>query len=206
MKLRHWTSRAALLAAGLLALAWTAPGSLAQGAQRPEISFTVHRLKEPNVEGPDVERTYFFAAGKRIVFGLPKECRSTINDNGFLLLPNGLDGEIQVSRSSFKPDFDLAENALAYRDAAAKGTPKGANQLEVQQPVLNPYPYNGWKSLGFTWTYSIAGRPMTRTVSYINLEVGVQVRVTTLAVKNDSEQLNKIARQFMSGWWVMGDK
>ncbi len=206
MCLRLRISPAALLTAGLLALTWTAPESLAQEARRPEISFTVHRLKEPNVEGPDVERTYFLAAGKRIVFGLPKECRVTINDNGFLLLPNGLDGEIQVGRSAFTADFDLAKNALTYREAAAKGTPKGANQLEVQQPVLNPFPYNGWKSLGFTWTYSIAGRPMTRTVSYINLEVGVQVMVTTLAVKKDAEQVDKISKQFLSSWWVMGDK
>lgn len=202
---RHWTSpAAALLTAGLLTLAGLVPAAPAQDTARPEISFTVHRIKEANVEGPDVERTYFTAAGQRIVFGLPQKCRATINDTGFLLLPEGLDGEIQVGRSTFAPDFDLPKNALAYREAAAKGNPRGAEQLEVQQPQLDPYPFNGWKSLGFTWTYAIAGRPMVRTVSYINLEVGVQVMVTTLAAKADAEKIHKIARQFMSGWWIMG--
>jgi len=204
MRPHLWSSQVTILAAGLLALAGPIHEIAAQNAQRPEIAFTVHRLNEPNVEGPDVERTYFLAAGKRIVFGQPKDCHFTFNDAGFLILPTGLDGEIQVSRSTFTPESDLAENALKYRESAAKGTPKGATQPEVQQPVMNPYPYNGWKSLGFVWTYALSGRPMTRTVNYINLEVGVQVVVTTLAAKNDAEAVNKIARQFMSGWWVMG--
>lgn len=192
------------LASGLLALASPSPGAAVEGAQRPEISFTVHRLKETNVEGPDMERTYFVAGGKRIVFGEPKDCRFTVNDAGILILPAKLDGEIRITRSTFTPEFNLTENALKYRDAADQGTPRGATQIVVQQPVLNPYPYNGWKSLGFTWTYVLAARPMMRTVSYINLEVGVQVMVTTLATVDDAEAVNKIARQFMSGWWVMG--
>jgi hypothetical protein len=204
MRLHHWPSRAAVLAAGFLALARPSLGAGVEGAQRPEISFTIHRLKETNVEGPDVERTYFLAGGKRVVFGEPKDCRFTVNDGGILILPASLDGEIRVTRSTFTPEFDLAENALKYRDAAAKNTPRGATQIVVQQPVMNPYPYNGWKSLGFVWTYAFSGRPMTRTVSYINLEVGVQVMVTTLATVNHAEPVNKIAKQFMSAWWVMG--
>jgi hypothetical protein len=30
--------------------------------------------------------------------------------------------------------------------------------------------------------------------------------VTTLAVKSDAEKVNKIAKQFMSSWWVMGTR
>ena len=83
--------------------------------------------------------------------------------------------------------------------------PQGAIHVEVQQPVLNPYPFNGWKSIGFTWTYSRYGQQMVRTVSYINLEIGTQIVVTTLAGINRAEKVDKIARQFMSSWWVMSD-
>jgi hypothetical protein len=115
----------------------------------------------------------------------------------------GLDGEILVKQSTFTPETALAANALKYREAAAKEMPQGASQVEVQQPVMNPYPYNGWTSLGFTWSYASSGRPMVRTVSYINLEIGVQIVVTILAVKDDAEKVDKIAKQFMSSWWVM---
>jgi len=71
--------------------------------------------------------------------------------------------------------------------------------------MMNPYPYNGWKSLGFTWNYAYYGRPMVRTVSYINLEVGVQVMVTTLSSKANAGKAAKLGRQFMSSWWVKGD-
>jgi hypothetical protein len=194
-----------LLGAGVLGLAFCAPRAGAADGRPPAISFNVLKLKQENVEGPDVERTYFAAGAKRIVFGIPKGCRLSMKDGGLLILlmDAGLDGEILVKQSTFTPEMALAANALKYREAAAKEMPQGAAQVEVQQPVMNPYPYNGWTSLGFTWSYASSGRPMVRTVSYINLEIGVQIVVTTLAVKNDAEKVDKIAKQFMSSWWVM---
>lgn len=203
---RIGSSRFTLLASVTLALSILAPGARAEGAPPPEISFNVFKMKEENVEGPDVERTYFLAGSKRIVFGQPKGCTLTSAGGHLLILltDTGLDGEIHVDRSAFTPESDLARDALLYRAAAAKDMPNGATGVEVQQPVMNPYPYNGWKSLGFTWTYASSGRSMVRTVSYINLEIGTQIVVTTLSSKKDAEQVNKIARQFMSSWWVMG--
>jgi hypothetical protein len=188
-----------------MGLGFGAPRTGAADARRPVISFNVMKLKQENVEGPDVERTYFAAGAKRIVFGIPKGCRLSMTDGGLLILlmDAGLDGEILVKQSSFTPETALGANALKYREAASKEMPQGATQVEVQQPVLNPYPYNGWTGLGFTWSYASSGRPMVRTVSYINLEIGVQIVVTTLAVKNDAEMVEKIVRQFMSSWWVM---
>ena len=190
----------------MLALAFVSSAARAADLQRPEISFTVHQLREENAEGPDMERTYFMAAGRRIVFGTPKGCRLTQDGGGLLILlaDTGLDGEIHVNRSSFTPESDLAANALIYRAAASQGVPKGATNIEVKPPMMDLYPYNGWKSLGFTWTYSISGRSMVRTVSYINLKIGVQIIVTTLAEKSNAEKVGKIARDFMSSWWVMG--
>ncbi len=75
----------------------------------------------------------------------------------------------------------------------------------MQQPVLDPYPYNGWKSLGFTWTYELFGRRMMRTVSYINLEIGTQLELTTIAEQKYAETVGKIAKDFMSSWWLMDD-
>jgi hypothetical protein len=142
-----------------------------------------------------------------MVFGVPKGGRLTAGD-GFLLLPTeeGVNGEIHVSRSPFTPDMDLAENALQYRDAASKGVPPGATKVVVAPPAMNPYPYNGWKSLGFTWSYASYGSSTVRTVSYINLDVGVQVVVTTLAAQNDAPKIQKLAQQFMASWWVMATK
>ena len=155
-------------------------------------------------EGPEFARTYFMAGGKRIALGVPKGVRLSVGD-GFILLPvdGRFDGEIHVTRSPFATDFDLAKNALEYREAGARETPKGATDVEVQQPVMDPYPFNGWKSLGFHWTYSSFGRPMVRTVNYINLDVGVQIVVTTLAVKKDADKVDKLAKQFIGTWWVM---
>ncbi|MEP6668424.1 MAG: hypothetical protein ABJF10_04685 [Chthoniobacter sp.] len=206
MKLRTLFSKTTALAVGIVALACASREARAADSQHPEISFAVQHLREENVEGPNVERTYFMAAGKRVVFGLPKGCQLSAGD-GFLLLPTeaGLDGEIRVSRSSFTPETDLAAEALTYRDAATQGLPKDATHVEAKPPVMNTYPYNGWKSMGFSWTYSAYGKPMVRTVSYINLQVGVQIVVTTLAVQSDAEKVNKLARQFISSWWVMGD-
>ncbi|MEO6786273.1 MAG: hypothetical protein ABI318_09095 [Chthoniobacteraceae bacterium] len=205
MTTRIFPLRATVLAIGILASAFVSRDGCAAETERHEISFTVHKLREDNVEGPDVERTYFTAGSKRIVFGEPKGCRLTFDDNGLLILLTDahLDGEIHVSRSTFTPGLDLAENALIYRDAASKGSPKGATEITVQQPEMDPYPYNGWKSLGFTWTYSLFGRQMIRTVSYINLRIGEQIVVTTLSGKRDDAKVREIARQFMSSWWVM---
>lgn len=205
MKSHPLLSRVPTVVAGIVALALLHGAAGVAESPHPDISFIVHKLKEENVEGPDMERTYFMAAGKRMVFGEPTGCRVGTEDGGFvLLLTDGLDGEIHVSRSTFTPELDLARNALKYRSAASASVPAGATNLEVQPPTMNPYPYNGWKSLGFTWTYSLSGRSMVRTVSYINLEVGVQVVVTTLAAKSDAEKVEKIAKQFMSSWWVIG--
>jgi hypothetical protein len=194
------------LAAGILALAFTSATARGADSTRPEISFVVHTLREENVEGPDVERTYFTVGSQRIVFGQPRNCRLNLESGDLVVLLTGagLDGEIRVSRSSFTSESDLAGEALKYRDAASASMPRDATTIEAQPPVLNPYPYNGWKSLGFTWTYSFSGRPMTKTVSYINLETGVQIVVTTVAAKKDAEKVGKIAREFMSSWWVMG--
>lgn len=202
------TPVATLLAAGLLTLATSSWEAHAQAplSPPPEISFAVNKLLEENAEGPNVERTYFSAGSKKIVFGLPKDCRlSPAGDHLTILLTDtGLDGEIHVARSPFSKEMDLAAEALKYREAAAKDLPGGATNIEVQQPVLNPYPFNGWKSLGFTWTYSSSGRSMVRTVSFINLEFGTQIMVTTLSVKKDSEKVSKLARDFMGSWWVKG--
>lgn len=199
-------SRAALLGAAILGLLSTPDVSRAAASPPPEISFNIYKLKEENVEGPDVERTYFSAGDKRIAFGQPKGCHlSSAGDQLDILLSDaGLDGEIHVNRSPFTVDLDLAAAALKYRDAATRDLPQGAQNVEVQTPVMNAYPYNGWKSLGFIWTYSLSGRPMVRTVSYINLEIGTQIVVTTLAERKDAEAVSKIARKFMSSWWVMG--
>jgi len=200
-------SRLTLPAFALLAALCVTGDAHGQDGKPPEVSFVARRVKESNVEGPDVERTYFPAGRKRIAFGQPKGCQFTFGDSSLTILLSeaGLDGEIHVSRSAFTPESDLARDALKYRDAATKEMPNGATNVEVQQPVMNPYPFNGWKSLGFTWTYAVGGRSMVRTVSYINLEIGTQVMVTTLSVKKDAEQVGKIARQFMSSWWVMKD-
>jgi hypothetical protein len=81
--------------------------------------------------------------------------------------------------------------------------PGGATNIQVAQPVMNPYPFNGWKSLGFTWTYGLYGRPMVRTVSYLNLDGGVQVIITTVASQKSAEKIDKMAKQFIASWWVM---
>lgn len=196
---------AAVLAAGILTVSIVSPIARAAVDRPPEIAFNVFKMTEENVEGPDVERTYLLAGGKRIVFGPPKNCRLTGEGDRLtiLLTDAGLDGEIHVTRSPFTPESDLARDALVYRAAGASSMPSGADGVEVQTPVMNPYPYNGWKSLGFTWTYVSGGRSMIRTVSYINLEIGTQIVITTLSSKKDAEQVEKIARQFMSSWWVM---
>jgi hypothetical protein len=189
-----------------LSIAIGSPEAEAATDQREaEISFAVQTLREENVEGPDVERTFFWAGSKRIVFGQPKGTRLSPDGGNLLILLTdlGLDGEIHVSPSPFRPDFDLAENALTYRETSAQRLPNGAMGVQVQQPVLNPYPYNGWKSLGFRWEYSFSGRRVVRTVSYINLEIGSQIVVTTLASRDDAEKVVKVAKDFMSSWWVM---
>ncbi|EDY17471.1 hypothetical protein CfE428DRAFT_4988 [Chthoniobacter flavus Ellin428] len=200
-------SKALLLAAGFLTLAFV-PGEMkAADGNPPQISFGAHKLMETNVEGPDVERTYFTIGENRVVFGLPKGWRLSTGD-GFLLLPEEgtVDGEIHVTRSPFTPDFDLATNVLKYRESAAQGMPQGASKEQAQQPLMDPYPFNGWKSLGFVWSYGGQGRAMVRTVSYINLDakLGVQVIVTTLASKQDSPKIEKAAKDFMASWWVKG--
>jgi hypothetical protein len=197
-----------LITAALLGLAAFTPVTRAETGRPPEIAFNIFKATEENVEGPDVERTYFLAGGKRVVFGLPKDCRVSGDGDRLLitLADAGLDGENSVTRSLFTPESDLAKDALVYRAAGVGSMPRGAASVEVQTPVMNPYPYNGWKSLGFTWTYLSSGRSMVRTVSYINLEIGAQIVVTTLAAKKDAEKVDKLAKQFMSSWWVMGGK
>jgi hypothetical protein len=204
MNFRFSLSRYALLATGVVTLGLLSGQTNADQAQPGEISFALHTLKETNVEGPDVERTYFTIGKKRIVIGQPKGCRFKIeNANLILILTDaGLDGEIHVSRSAFTPELDLVANALQYRDAAVKSIPKGASEIVPQPPILNFYPYNGWKSIGLKSTYSLYGRSMTRTVTYVNLEVGAQVVVTMLAANKDTEKVEKLAQQFMSSWWV----
>jgi hypothetical protein len=204
MNFRNSLSRYALVATAVATLGLLSGPTNADQAQPGEISFALHTLKETNVEGPDVERTYFTIGSKRIVIGQPKGCRFK-NENGNLVLvlsDAGLDGEIQVSRSAFTPELEFVANALQYRDAVAKSIPKGASEIVTHPPSLNFYPYNGWKSIGIKSTYSLIGRSMTRTVGYVNLEVGAQLAVTTLAANKDTEKVEKLAQQFMSSWWV----
>jgi hypothetical protein len=204
VKMRHFLLRKAVLAAGFLTLIVPCRNVSAANGKPPEIAFGITRITENNVEGPDVERTYFTAGDKRIVFGTPHGWRLSAG-NGFLLLPTdgSVDGEVHVTKSAFTSDVELTTNALQYRDSATRDMPQGAENAQVQAPVLNSYPYNGWKSIGFTWTYSVQGRAMVRTVNFINLEFGAQVMVTTLAAKQDADKVDKVAHQFMGSWWVM---
>lgn len=204
MNTRIFLSRAAVLAAGFLILTFPSRDAGAAGGKAPDIAFGANKIMETNVEGPDVERTYFTAGDKRIAFGTPKGWRLSVS-NGFLLLPvdGSVDGEIHVTHSPFTAETDLTTNALQYRESATRDMPPGAENTQVQAPVLNSYPYNGWKSLGFTWTYAAQGRAMVRTVHFINLDIGAQVMVTTLAARQDAEKVDKVAHQFMSSWWVM---
>ncbi|HEY3897432.1 MAG TPA: hypothetical protein VGM54_02400 [Chthoniobacter sp.] len=203
MESHHHPSRPGIVVAIIAALVSHFSIASAAAAAPPQISFAVYKTTEESVEGPDVERTFCTVGDNRLVFGVPKGCRLSSGD-GLMLLPTeaGLDGEIHVNRSPLTPDIDLATNALKYRDEASRGLPQGATNVVVAQPAMNPYPYNGWKSLGFTWTYASYGRPMVRTVSYINLEVGVQVVVTTLSAQADAAKVQKLAQQFMGSWWV----
>jgi hypothetical protein len=175
-------------------------------SESPKVSFALQTLKEENVEGPDVERTYFTVGADKISVAPPNGCQMRVEDDSLVLILSGLnlDGEIKITQSPFSPGFELTRNALKYRDDGAAALPRGAEQIQVEQPVLNPYPFNGWKSLGFTWNYAFRGRPMLRSVAYMNLEVGAQVVVTTLASKADASKVEAIAKQFIGSWWVMG--
>lgn len=179
--------------------------ALAEASHPPEIAFGAFKSNEENVEGPDVERTYFTVGAKRVAYGMPKGCRFSVDGSGFTLTPTeiGLEGVIHVGRSPFTPDVSLAENALTYRDAAAGSVPHGAVDVELQPPVVDPFPYNGWKSLGFAWNYTFYGRSLHKSVSYINLEVGVQIMVTMESTQAGADAVDKKARQFLSSWWVM---
>lgn len=206
MRQRTVAFGAAALAACIL-FASLIVSSRADDAAKPEISFALHKSIESGSEGPDAERTYFVAAGKRIALGVPKGCQLSGGDGLLLLLTDtGLDGEIHVKRSPFTPDLNLAENALQYRATAQKDLPEDAAVLQPSPPVMNPYPFNGWKSIGFTWSFSAFGRSQVRTVNYINLEMGVQIVVTTISAKSDAEKVDKIAKQFLASWWVMSDR
>jgi hypothetical protein len=44
---------------------------------------------------------------------------------------------------------------------------------------------------------------MVRTVTYVNIDGGVQLVVTTVAASKDAPRVMEIAREFMSSWWVM---
>lgn len=169
------------------------------------ISFAVNETVEESVEGPDVKRTYFTVGDQRVAFGVPPGCHLNTGGDGFVLTftETGLDGEVRVSRSSFKPEFDLATNVAKYRDAAFDKVPKGATQVEEQKVEEEPFPYNGWKSLGFIWNYALYGRLVRQSVSYVNLESGAQAVVTTLAARSDADRAENAARQFLGSWYVM---
>ncbi len=179
--------------------------STAKATEAKPISFTLRTWDDANSEGPNVKRTFFTVGKKRIAVGLPKGCRFNATEDklALVLLDADVDGEIYVTASPFSPDVDLATNALKYRDAAQADLPRGASGVATFPPQMNVYSYNGWKSLGFTWTYVLIGRSSIRTITYLNLDVGAQVVVTTLAAGKDTEKVAKIAQQFVSSWWVM---
>ena len=169
----------------------------------PEISFEVHKVLETPAEGPDVERTYFLVGSKRVAFAVPRDCHFQSSD-GFALTPDGdSDAEIHVTRSPLTLDANFATEAVRYHEVAAAGLPPGVEGEKPAAPVMDTYPFNGWKSMEFTWSYSLYGRSVVRSVTFINLESGVQVMVTTVAAKNEAAKIEKLARQFLSSWWVM---
>jgi len=171
--------------------------------QPPKISFTVQKVMETPAEGPDVERSFFLIGPKRVAFGVPKGCHLQVGD-GFTLKPeDGSDGEIQVTRSPFTREMNFASEAVRYHDFAAREVPQGVEGENPAVPVMDTYPFNGWKSMGFTWSYSLYGRSVVRSVSFINVDLGVQVMVTTTASKKDAPNIEKLAAQFLSSWWVM---
>lgn len=195
------------LTLSLFAASWPSPTVLGADSSSPEISFALRKLSEANVEGPDVERTYFTIGAARVFIGIPKGCEARLEDGSLVLLmknPN-LDGEVRVSRSPFATDVDMVSNALTYRDADPNRAPKGATDPLPESPALNPYPYNGWKSIGFATNYSLYGKSMRRTVAYLNLDAGAQIVVTTVAAKDISEKVEKVARQFIASWWVKAE-
>lgn len=180
-----------------------APGQPAPPAKPPEISFVVRKFVETPAEGPDVERTYFLVGYKRVAFGMPRNCR-LLGGEDFRLTPeDGSDSEIQVTRSVFTPESNFAKEAVRYHDVAVRGLPQEVEGENPTAPVMDPYPFNGWKSMGFTWSYSLYGRSVVRNVSFINLDLGVQIMVTTVASKSDAPKIEKLAKQFLSSWWVM---
>lgn len=193
----------------LMAVAGTAWLDLAPqaafGADSPHatISFDVHKLEEENVEGPNLVRTYFTVGDQRMVFGVPKGCRLTAG-NEFVLVPTdpSLEGEIHVRRSPFTPELSFVDGAAKYGEAVAGQIPQGAKDADVRAPVANPYPVNGWQSLGFVCTYTFYGRSFQRTVSYINLDGGAQVVVTTEGSPASAEKIEKMAHSFIGSWWV----
>ncbi len=178
--------------------------ALAAGSQRGVVSFDVHKLEEENVEGPNVVRSYFTVGDRWMIFGVPKGCRLTA-DGEFMLVPTdpGVDGEIHVRRSPFPSELDLTDNAAKYGNAVSGQIPEGAQDIEVQPPQVDPYPFNGWHSLGFTCTYTFYGRSFCRTVSYINLDEGVQVVVTGESSPASAEKIGKMAHSFIGSWWTM---
>jgi hypothetical protein len=195
-----------LALAALLPFA-AAPSCLTAQEQKPGvITFTVRKILEENVEGPAVPRTYFLCGRKRIVFGLPKGVRLSEGAASatLLLTDAGADGEVQVSRSPFTPETDFGVMKEKYQEAGAAEIPAGAADVQLRGIEESPYPYNGWSSMGFTWNYSFYGRPMTKTVSFINLEIGIQVKVSTSAVSKDEVKVLDLAKDFMRSWWVMG--
>ena len=182
-----------------------APRAPAAALKPVTISFAVNETIEESVEGPDVKRTYFTVGDQRMAFGVPPGCHLNTGGDGFVLTftGTGLDGEVRVNHSSFKPEFDLATNVAKYHQAAFDKVPKGATQVEEQKVEEEPFPYNGWKSLGFVWNYALYGRLMRQSVSYVNLESGAQAVVITLAAQSDADKVENSSRQFLGSWYVM---
>src|SRR5690349_9537990 len=136
MRLCDFRLPPALLAAAITLQSLTAAHSAGTEASLPPITFALQTLTEENVEGPDVERTFFRIGADRIAIGKPHGTQIRVEDNSLVLVLTGLglDGEIHIAQSPFTPSFDLVQNVLKYRDAGASTIARGSEQIEVQTP------------------------------------------------------------------------
>lgn len=144
----------------------------------------------------------FLDGDNKISVSLESDTQVTSADGGAVFrFGNIPQATVSLSRSPFSAMVPFDEEGLVqYQKAAIQMLPPSAEGLVREEAVADVETINGKHSYRFTFSFTIAGTPMRKSIHFVNIDDRQQIVIQTGAFAKDFPAASARATNIIRDW------
>ena len=183
---------------------WLALALLVGGPAVPAhaLDFQLHPVKVEE-DGMVYERAYFNAdEHTHVMIDLPHGWSVSDGPAFLSATPQNLANSlVRIEKSSLTPDTLFRDKGLeAYRQRVMAAVPREALNVRMVQEQADPLPVFHWKDYEWVVEYDCYGQSFRRSAMFVNLNAREQILLTTVAVRDNFDQVHHAGLDLLRSW------